>query len=817
MMDAATAKAADLAKKREPVSDFISIDGPAVAGLPRSVTFKNTPVAVSSFLSKDRATEGDKEAQRAITAERNARPKQYTTATALKVTEEERKKQLQQLHDTAQEIREEQARDLGEATKRRGREGRKGKGRGKGKGRSKGKGKASELQSVDILGIVEDGGKGTGLGSHVVGTDRSARIPTEGPRGGTDRSKQTADQAVSDARQLLCGCIRSIALQCAVVQRMYSKVLTKGSATDGIPDMHGINYDALKSGAPEAQRGAGTSRVDSGLSDGVVTIKRARPKSAPSRRLLPPRSASSPALRTPLVQHIRPPYNAGYNRDVGARSHNLNFSSSWDRSAPVLSVSVDASANATSTSTRKGKGRPKGKGLGMSKGGASRTDQVLTGSLYPVHPVVEAAVRDRQLKADVVRNFETLPPTRAKPASDTPYLSGRVEPYQRFDFKKALTGFVPTLALEPPSPYLARALKSTGKLRMRPVSAPLSRTSTSKHEMGNFVGREEKALTRVASARLRNNVVTGDVGQVYERDHEEPHEDLYADDLFDLSADDVDVRVEDADDYGDDDLERDGGGALNNEHLRRGESLLSIKEDLRKVQSVASMGLGAILDQGNDDMYDDDGFEVEEGGEDGDHRKEEEEGAEVDGGTFALTATGVAVSARPETEPDTAPNPEPVHPKPRPGKKRSRKGGRKRRGHRVAALRAAAEAMRDPGPLSDAPCIGCRKFYRGPGKMLPEIVTLDREMRRMCKDVAVSFDATGRMSPEKDMRKRMQVERDTYTGVTHQWRKFCSWRCIREWNQETAPVQYRYRNDILIEIAASADQDFDVLREVTAW
>ena len=53
--------------------------------------------------------------------------------------------------------------------------------------------------------------------------------------------------------------------------------------------------------------------------------------------------------------------------------------------------------------------------------------------------------------------------------------------------------------------------------------------------------------------------------------------------------------------------------------------------------------------------------------------------------------------------------------------------------------------------------------------------------------------------------------------MAHQWRQFCSWQCIREWNQATAPVQYRYRNDMLIEIAASADQDEMRLDSMTEW
>jgi len=44
-------------------------------------------------------------------------------------------------------------------------------------------------------------------------------------------------------------------------------------------------------------------------------------------------------------------------------------------------------------------------------------------------------------------------------------------------------------------------------------------------------------------------------------------------------------------------------------------------------------------------------------------------------------------------------------------------------------------------------------------------VTLDREMRRMCKDAAHSFDKTGHLSPHREMRKRIQVLQLAHTRL----------------------------------------------------
>jgi hypothetical protein len=59
MSDTATAHEVLMCANRMPVDDFISIDGVAVAGLPPSVTFHSTPIAVGSFRVRDKAVEGN--------------------------------------------------------------------------------------------------------------------------------------------------------------------------------------------------------------------------------------------------------------------------------------------------------------------------------------------------------------------------------------------------------------------------------------------------------------------------------------------------------------------------------------------------------------------------------------------------------------------------------------------------------------------------------------------------------------------------------------------------------------------------------------
>lgn len=138
---------------------------------------------------------------------------------------------------------------------------------------------------------------------------------------------------------------------------------------------------------------------------------------------------------------------------------------------------------------------------------------------------------------------------------------------------------------------------------------------------------------------------------------------------------------------------------------------------------------------------------------------------------------------------------------------------KKKKKKKAKAKLSSADASQ-LGPLSDAPCLFCRNFYYGPGKAFPQVDALDREMRQMVKDVSRAFSQTGLLSPRKQFRSRMNMGMtDAGTVLTKTWLQFCSWRCVRAHNQATAPVQYRYRNDVLIEIAASADQDMHMLVE----
>jgi len=420
---------------------------------------------------------------------------------------------------------------------------------------------------------------------------------------GVARFREAARQAVVDARGLLCGSVRSIVLQCAVVRRMYAKILSTVPAADGSLAVSGVvsgvdHRTLVTTPTPTPAAGAGRtpSRVDSGLGGARgVSVKKPRPKSAPAKRLLPKRSASSPALRLPLVEHVRPPYNVGYGPSAAARSHNLNFSTDSLRSAPVLAVSD------------------------------GNNGHVLSGSCFPTHPIVSAAAAARQWERDRLKSRfapdgpRTSTSTRARPPSDTPYLSGVIQPYERFDFSGALQGFVPTLSLEPPSPFLLRALASTGAgaVGARPLSAP------------SYLSRSQQL-----------------------RQEEEEEEDLYGKDLFELSGERVRegegvavewVEVEDGgDDRGshtntDADTDADAGAGAGAGAYLRVDSMLSVQSvqeeagvavGLKRTESAYSMAAEAVVDgDGSDDAgYGDDGFDDEE----------EEEG----GDTFALTGIG---------------------------------------------------------------------------------------------------------------------------------------------------------------------------------
>ena len=110
--------------------------------------------------------------------------------------------------------------------------------------------------------------------------------------------------------------------------------------------------------------------------------------------------------------------------------------------------------------------------------------------------------------------------------------------------------------------------------------------------------------------------------------------------------------------------------------------------------------------------------------------------------------------------------------------------------------------------LSKYPCVHCRKFYTGIGRELPDVVVLDRRMRHVCKVKAREyFELDGQASVDFDSVRHTLV--DGIHGETENTPRllFCSYDCIMEWNQVTAPLQYRYRNELLIQIIADASKD----------
>ena len=313
MMDVAQSHNRELQEKRKPVPDFVSIDGPAVSGLPTSLVLRDTPIAVGSFLVKEKARAGHKESRKALHEHHTSKPILFTTKSALHVSDEERIMQRRDLHATAMRIRREEEEEEEDkafkgsrgpsATRRRPRTAT----------RTIRTTKGSDDQE-EVLPRPRSAGAvlhlSTDLSASRKGHERSRQKGRVTAVAANDmpvvesRAASTAQQAVSDAREIVRGCIRTMVTQCSVVNTLFGALLGERSGGSnssttllGAPDMQGLSYENLTRRL-SLDGGIGPTsapkRVDSGLQTGRVKIKKPSGRSARTKNRRP---SSAPALR----------------------------------------------------------------------------------------------------------------------------------------------------------------------------------------------------------------------------------------------------------------------------------------------------------------------------------------------------------------------------------------------------------------------------------------------------------------------------------------------------------------------------------------
>jgi hypothetical protein len=111
------------------------------------------------------------------------------------------------------------------------------------------------------------------------------------------------------------------------------------------------------------------------------------------------------------------------------------------------------------------------------------------------------------------------------------------------------------------------------------------------------------------------------------------------------------------------------------------------------------------------------------------------------------------------------------------------------------------------------PCCYCGKRFRGVGKIPPSIANTDKAVRdraksRAKKEHSLYADFQHKVTLGDDystMRRTFlqQIEESTKSSSSHNTDKvFCSWVCVKRWTVHCCPMQMKYQNEMLIDMAA---------------
>jgi hypothetical protein len=147
-------------------------------------------------------------------------------------------------------------------------------------------------------------------------------------------------------------------------------------------------------------------------------------------------------------------------------------------------------------------------------------------------------------------------------------------------------------------------------------------------------------------------------------------------------------------------------------------------------------------------------------------------------------------------------------------KSRKRRGKSKRRTKLTAS--ASADVRIGPGAQSLFPCLGCHCYFNGRGYALPRQASVQSRLRKVFLEMegmlqqhskAQLFKGHGESIDSAQPVRTSRRGDCSHNEFISELPLFCSWKCVREWNQSQTSVQFRYYNDLLIGVAEREELD----------
>ncbi len=617
-----------------------------------------------------------------------------------------------------------------------------------------------------------------------------------------------------------------------------------------------------------------------------IKKKKGKRKDGVPQRPASASSAAFPPMKVKYTDHIRPPYNVGYSSNTTSSvSHNV-YSSNKMRATPMLTVETHSGMPRIGASVRcryrsrkkwvpaviiachdddtydvryldedKEVSRFHGYFKQKLHGGEIECfvprshirvlDKALrAGSLYPLHPSVEATQRATKWQHELL--LQSPRRTEADDQVDA-YISERWGSPLKITFK----GLDVEIAQKDSE---GEGDKSFMGLDRRKAPTPFTtlyrtlRNGTAAKAMKADLKEEAKQRPQSAPLRSRPSSSRPSGSGFQENDFNASNEDTYSFDRDHAADEGKGIKVVDRadnNDNGDEDLElyentskiKSRTNSSNNLNLKR----------LKSASSLLSNGLNESLASDEDEGYYDDNFEaVEEFGEDNEanaydedeYEEEDDEptamlrrlDAERDPISRQLNGDGTHLKKKSLTiiDDSNANTTGKKHKSRKKGKKRKLKKSRWIAVPETPSSQVNTKEQDRLGPLSRYPCVNCRRFFYGRGQELPDAVMIDRRMRHVCKEIAKDFFENQNRQKQKhetgmdtrtvgtmptldsfDNKLDRALRTTLVDGVPGESEAtprllFCGGVCILDWNRRTAPLQYRHRNELLLQIMIDA-------------